>query len=302
MKSILAPPYEILIAKHTGMCFGVRQAIEATEALLQKNSATILGQLAHNPTVKSRLAAKGARTAPLEKSQAPTKQVIITAHGAADRDRKRWANAGYQVTDTTCPLVKVAHAKLDKLVAKGFQPVIIGKEGHVEVRGLQGDFPKARVILHPDDIATIPHVERIGIIPQTTQPIDRVRALVNEVRKQRPEVEVVYFDTVCSPTKDRQTALHELCHSAELIFAIGGKNSNNTAQLARTALKLGCKSYHIEEPNDIRPEWLDGIRKIGVTAGTSTLDQSLEAVVLHLQALANTQKSFARFTPKELFH
>ena len=104
---------------------------------------------------------------------------------------------------------------------------------------------------------------------------------------------MVYFDTVCSPTKDRQTALHELCHSAELIFAIGGKNSNNTAQLARTARKLGCKAYHIEEPNDIRPEWLDGIRKIGVTAGTSTLDQSLEAVVLHLQALANTQKSFA---------
>ena len=119
MKSILAPPYEILIAKHTGMCFGVRQAIEATETLLQKNSATILGQLAHYPTVTPRLAAKGLSTAPLEKSQAPTKQVIITAHGAADRDRKRWTNAGYQVTDTTCPLVKVAHAKLAKVVAEG---------------------------------------------------------------------------------------------------------------------------------------------------------------------------------------
>ena len=175
-----------------------------------------------------------------------------------------------------------------------FQPVIIGKKGHVEVRGLQGDFPKARVILHPDDIATIPHVKRLGIISQTTQPIDRVRALVNEVRKQRPEVEVVYFDTVCSPTKDRQTALHELCHAAELVFAIGGKNSNNTAQLARTARKLGCKAYHIEAPNDIKPEWLDGIRKIGVTAGTSTLDESLEAVVLHLQALAKAQKPFAK--------
>jgi 4-hydroxy-3-methylbut-2-enyl diphosphate reductase len=293
MKSILARPYEILIAKHTGMCFGVRQALEATETLLKKNSATILGQLAHNPIVKSRLTAKGARTAPLEKSQAPTKQVIITAHGAADRDRKRWANAGYQVTDTTCPLVKVAHAKLAKVVAEGFQPVIIGKEGHVEVRGLQGDFPKAQVILHPDDIATIPHVERIGIISQTTQPIDRVRALVNEVREQRPEVEVVYFDTVCHPTKDRQTALHELCHAAELVFAIGGKNSNNTAQLARTARKLGCKAYHIETPNDIKPEWLDGIRKIGLTAGTSTLDETLDAVVLHLQALAKAQRSFS---------
>jgi 4-hydroxy-3-methylbut-2-enyl diphosphate reductase len=237
--------------------------------------------------------AKGARTAPLEKSQAPTKQVIITAHGAADRDRKRWANAGYQVTDTTCPLVKVAHAKLAKVVAEGFQPVIIGKEGHVEVRGLQGDFPKAQVILHPDDIATIPHVERIGIISQTTQPIDRVRALVMKFANNGPEVEVVYFDTVCYPTKDRQTALHELCHTAELVFAIGGKNSNNTAQLARTARKLGCKAYHIEAPNDIKPEWLDGIRKIGVTAGTSTLDESLDAVVLHLQALAKTQRSFS---------
>jgi len=203
-----------------------------------KKPATILGKLAHNPTVKSRLAAKVARTALLEKAQAPTKRVLITAHGAADRDRRRWANAGYQIPDTTCPLVKVAHAKLDKLVAEGFEPVIIGKERHVEVRGLQGDFAKAQVILHPDDIATIPHAERIGIISKTTQPIDRVRALVNEVRKQRPKVEVVYFDTVYSPTKDRQTALHELCHSAELIFAIGGKNSNNTAQLARTALKL----------------------------------------------------------------
>lgn len=77
-------------------------------------------------------------------------------------------------------------------------------------------------------------------------------------------------------------------------FAIGGKNSNNTAQLARTARKLGCKAYHIEAPNDIKPEWLDGIRKIGVTAGTSTLDESLEAVVLHLQALAKTQKSFTK--------
>ena len=316
MKTIPTPRYDILIAKHTGMCFGVRQAIEATESVLEKEPATILGQLAHNPTVKSRLASQGARSAPLEKSQAPTKHVIITAHGAADRDRKRWAEAGYQVTDTTCPLVKVAHAKLAKVVAKGFQPVIIGKEGHVEVRGLKGDFPTARVVLNSEDIATIPHVKRIGIISQTTQPIDRVRALVNEVREQRPEVEVAYFDTVCHPTKDRQTALHELCHAAELVLAIGGKNSNNTAQLARTARKLGCKAHHIECPNDINPEWLDGITKVGVTAGTSTLDESLEEIVARLKNISRlpaqrcasrTQEYFfpepsGHFTPEESIH
>lgn len=288
MKTISTPRYDILIAKHTGMCFGVRQAIEATEAVLKEGPATILGQLAHNPTVKSRLASQGARTSDLAGESAPTPRVIITAHGASDRDRKRWREAGYQVTDTTCPLVKVAHAKLAKVVALGYQPVIIGKEGHVEVRGLQGDFPHARIILHPDDIAQIPHVKRIGIISQTTQPIDRVRALVAEVRRQRPEVEVVFYDTVCYPTKDRQTSLQELCAASELVLAIGGKNSNNTAQLARTARKLGCQAHHIEGPEDVRPEWLEGISKVGLTAGTSTLDESLHAVTFRLQELADS--------------
>lgn len=286
MKTIHTSRYDILIATHTGMCFGVRQAIDATEELLSHHSATILGQLAHNPTVRSRLEEKGALSGHLNHTEAQTRRVVITAHGASDRDRRRWAEAGYQVTDTTCPLVRVAHSKLGKLVGEGYQPVIIGKEGHVEVRGLQGDFPQARIILHPRDIAQIPVSKKIGIISQTTQPIDRVRALVAEVRRQRSGSEVLYLDTVCHPTKDRQTALHELCHAVELVFAIGGKNSNNTSQLAATARRLGCQARHIESPDDILPEWLDGVRKIGLTAGTSTLDESLEAVAVRLQEMA----------------
>ncbi len=289
MKTIHTSRYDILIAEHTGMCFGVRQAIETTQEVLKTGPATILGQLAHNPIVKSNLASRGARNGELAGSDAPTKRVIITAHGASDRDRKRWHDAGYEVTDTTCPLVKVAHRKLAKVVADGYQPVIIGKEGHVEVCGLQGDFPNARIILHPDDIAEIPNVNRIGIISQTTQPIDRVRALVAEVRRQRPEIEVVYFDTVCHPTKDRQSSLHELCQASELVFAIGGKNSNNTAQLARTARRLGCRAHHIESQEEIQKKWLEGITKIGLTAGTSTLDRSLDAVAAYLQTLAQSK-------------
>jgi 4-hydroxy-3-methylbut-2-enyl diphosphate reductase len=285
MKTIQTPRYDILIATHSGMCFGVRQAIEATESLLARQPATILGQLAHNPVVTSRLARQGAQTGEIAVTDAPTKRVVITAHGASDKDRKRWHEAGYEVTDTTCPLVRVAHDKLARLVADGYQPVIIGKEGHAEVRGLQGDFPNARVILHPRDIAKIPHVKRLGLISQTTQPIDHVRALIAEVRRQRPEVEVVYFDTVCHPTKDRQGALQELCQKAEVIFAIGGKNSNNTAQLARTARRLGCRAHHIEKPGEIRTPWLEGVPTIGLTAGTSTLDESLEAVVDYLRKL-----------------
>ena len=296
MKTITTPRYDILIAEHTGMCFGVRKAIKATEAVLAKGPATILGQLAHNPTVKSRLASQGAKTGLLAGSTAPTKRVIITAHGASDRDRNRWREAGYQVTDTTCPLVKVAHSKLAKLVKQGFLPIIIGKDGHVEVRGLQGDFPNTQVILTPDDIPKIPHYKRLGIISQTTQPIDYVRALVNEVRRQRPEVEVVFYDTVCHPTKDRQTSLDQLCHASQLVLAIGGKNSNNTGQLARTARKLGCQAHHIEGPEEIREEWLNGITKIGLTAGTSTLDESLQAVLKRLQKIAAIPKSTSNST------
>ena len=132
--------------------------------------------------------------------------------------------------DTTCPLVHVAHRKLERLVNEGYLAVIIGKKGHVEVRGLVGDFPDATVILSREEIAKIPHVKKIGIISQTTQPIDRVRALVNEIRRQRPKSEVVHSDTVCQPTKDRQKALDDLCQASELVLAIGGRNSNNTAQ------------------------------------------------------------------------
>lgn len=286
MKTIHTPRYDLLIASHFGMCFGVRQAIEATEALLVRQPATVLGQLAHNPVVKSRLARQGALDGHLETTEAPTREVVITAHGASDHDRQRWQRAGYHLTDTTCPLVRVAHAKLARLVHEGYLPVIIGKEDHVEVRGLRGDFPNARVILHPRDIPRLPHVKKIGIISQTTQPIDHVRSLVGEVRRQRPEVDVTYADTVCQPTKDRQSALHDLCRKADLVLAIGGRNSNNTAQLAHTARRLGCPAHHIEHPSEIQEDWLEGLSTIGLTAGTSTLDESLQAVVDHLTAIA----------------
>jgi len=268
------------------MCFGVRQAIEASESLLAGKPATILGELAHNPVVESRLSKQGARKGSLAGTSAPTPDVIITAHGASNRDRDRWREQGYRVLDTTCPLVKVAHRKLERLVNEGYLPVIIGKKGHVEVRGLMGDFPDAHVILNREDMAKVPHVKKIGVISQTTQPIDRVRALVNELRRQRPEVEVVYYDTVCQPTKDRQKALDDLCKASELVLAIGGRNSNNTAQLARTARQYGCQAHHIEGPDEICEEWLAGVQTIGLTAGTSTLDESLEAVTLRLEEMA----------------
>jgi len=287
MKIIQTSRFQILIATHSGMCFGVRQAIEATESLLSSRSATILGELAHNPVVQSRMAHLGAHSGHLQNHRAQTLDVVITAHGASDQDRERWKRQGYRILDTTCPLVRVAHQKLANLVAKGFFPVIIGKEDHVEVRGLRGDFSQAQVILQEEDFSKIPQVEKIGLISQTTQPIERVIDLVKALRNQRPEADVTFCDTVCQPTKDRQRSLDDLCRAADVVIAVGGKSSNNTAALARTARAHGCQAYHIEGPSDLRDRWLAGARKVGLTAGTSTLEVSVQAVTKRLQELGS---------------
>ncbi len=286
MKTISTTQFNILLAEHSGMCFGVRQAITATEKLLAREPATILGELAHNPKVKSRLAQQGARSGELSGTTASTKKVVITAHGASDRDRVTWKEAGYQIMDTTCPLVRVAHRKLASLVAEGYFPVIIGKAGHIEVRGLMGDFPGAQVVLSAEDIRNIPNKKRIGIISQTTQPITKVRQLVEEIRTQRPESHVMFQDTVCQPTKDRQRALDELCRASDVVIAIGGKNSNNTKQLAGTARTHGCAAYHIEGAHELQQSWFQGVGVVGVTAGTSTLDECVDTVITRLKEVA----------------
>ena len=287
MKQIQTDAFTIYIPRHSGMCFGVKGALAATEDLLKQRRTTILGELAHNPAVNMRLQKAGATTGSLSDRSAQTPHVTITAHGAADRDRDAWRRNGYTVLDTTCPLVHYAHKRLRSLVAAGYHPVIIGKAGHVEVRGLQGDFPGATVLLDLSEITQIPPVPKLGIISQTTQPIDYVQSLVEQIRLARPSANVLFHDTVCRPTKDRQKAIHSLARQVDFVVAVGGRNSNNTAQLAKTARQLGCRAEHIETAREIKKEWLHSVRKIGVVAGTSTLDESVTEVVTYLKELGN---------------
>lgn len=267
-------------ARHYGMCFGVRDALRLTHQRAERAPVTVLGQLVHNPAVDRHLATLGVRRGELDAPEATTTgEVVITAHGAADRDRERLNAMGFTVTDTTCPLVRRAHNALAALVAAGFHPVVIGQPGHVEVRGLIGDFPASVVIEGEDGIDAIPPgCRKIGIVSQTTQPIDRVTRLVEAIRRRFADAEVSFRDTVCQPTKDRQSALAELCTKCETVVVIGGRNSNNTRQLVAGVEKLGRTARHVEGPDDLRPEWFLGVEAVGVTAGTSTLDETVDAV------------------------
>ena len=284
---------KIILAEHYGLCFGVRDAIAQAERLAKTGPLTILGELVHNPIVRERLAAVGAHEGAIEPpADAPTPQVMITAHGASDKARSAWRRRGYGVADGTCPLVRHAHEQLALLVQLGYFPVVIGKRGHVEVNGLTGDFPEAQVVECAADIPNLPMRERYGVVSQTTQPIENVLALVEEIRRSRPGSEVRFTDTVCTPTKNRQIALRKLLAEVEAVVVVGGRNSNNTLQLVAAAEVAGRKVFHIERADELREEWFVGTGTIGITAGTSTLKETVAEVHERLKAFGEaTQPS-----------
>ncbi len=288
---------KIEIARHYGMCFGVRDALRKTHDLAHRGPVTVLGELVHNPLVQDHLDTLGVRRGDLEAaSKAETPAVVITAHGASDRRRREWEERGHEVFDTTCPLVKKAHRSLECLVLAGFFPVVIGREDHVEVRGLVGDFPQAAVVMDPGDFSRIPvDADRLGVISQTTQPIGRVEDLVARLGECFPAAEIRFVDTVCQPTKDRQGAMLELCARNDVIVVVGGGNSNNTAQLVETAERLGCRAHRVERADDLCAKWFRRDDRVGVTAGTSTLDETVHAVVEQLRILSRELESHGIF-------
>jgi 4-hydroxy-3-methylbut-2-enyl diphosphate reductase len=282
---------KITLASHYGLCFGVRDALHRTTTLLRRQPLTLLGALVHNPVVQEQLRLLGAAEANLQDPPvASTPTVVITAHGASDRDRIRWLNSGHQVIDTTCPLVRRAHDQLRQLVAQGFFPVVIGQPGHVEVRGLTGDFPEAIVLQSENDFLSLPDRPAFGVIAQTTQPSDRVNALVQALRQARPQARIEFRDTICQPTKDRQNALQELLKVVDVMIVVGGRDSHNTRRLTETARLSVPLTYQVERAEELHGVWFIGARHVGVTAGTSTLEETVQSVLRRLEQFAFAQE------------
>lgn len=269
------------------MCFGVRDAIELAEAKAQEQPLTILGDLVHNETVLAELRAQGIRIAQ-KLDQVKTPNVMITAHGASEKTMQSVRAQGLHVSEATCPLVHHAHRAIKRLVSEGYHPIIIGKRDHVEVRGLTEDLTAFDVVLEGSDIDRLKEQRRFGIASQTTQPIERVRHLVRCIEKRFPKSEVRFVDTVCQPTKLRQSAAIDLAKKSDVVIVIGGAHSNNTRELVATCGKHCHQVHHVQSAGDLRRDWFLEAQTVGLTAGTSTPDSTINEVEARLRGYSTS--------------
>lgn len=277
----------VIRATHLGMCFGVRDAIALAHQQAETGPLTILGDLVHNPTVLGALEAKGVAVAQ-DLAQVTTHTLMVTAHGTSDRMLERTRALGLNIVEATCPLVAVAHRAVMVLAREGYHVVIVGQRDHVEVRGLTGDLDACDVVLTEDDVLALDGHPRIGVAAQTTQPLEKVRHLAALIRQRFPESEVRLVDTVCKPTKQRQSAAVDVARQSDVVIVVGGQSSNNTRELVKTCARYCSRVHHVQTDADVRKEWFTGAEIIGLTAGTSTPDEMINRVETRIREVGQS--------------
>lgn len=284
---------EVRLAEHYGMCFGVKDALELALDVARREPVTVLGDLVHNDDVVAELEAAGAVRA-RRPEDVLTRSVVLTAHGTAQRIQLKLREEGRVTHDAVCPLVTRVHTAVTKLVAEGRHPVIVGQQGHVEVRGIVDDLGDSTVVLKEQDLDQLAGRSKLGVVAQTTQPIEHVQRLVAAMRRRFPRADIRFIDTVCQPTKDRQQAMAELAAECRVIVVVGGPESNNSRKLTEMAVKRGCRAYQVANASELKEEWFEGVGRVGLTAGTSTPDRVIAEVKERLESMPTATSGFAR--------
>ena len=265
---------KVSLASALGTCFGVEDAINLALDPEFGSELTIVGQLVHNPQVNESLKKNGVSlVSGIEDiDKIKTKKVMITAHGSAEKTKKRLNQAGLLVYDATCPLVMRVHKTIKTMVKKGFFPIVIGQENHVEVKGIVGDLEDYVVINTEEDLEKIRATgkNRFGIVSQTTQQVEKVESIAEKIREMDCVQEVHFVNTICQPTRDRQIAVRELANQVDLMIVIGGYNSSNTKKLVQVCVEKNVDVYHIESKTQLKTDWFYNRKHVGITAGTST--------------------------------
>ena len=285
---------KIIVAPHAGFCFGVERAIELAEeaANFTKEGKKVytFGPLIHNPQEIDRLKQLGVKVLENENQLDNGTVLILRSHGIPPQKERELNSKGVKIIDATCPYVKAVHEAVVKLVNEGYFIVLVGEKNHPEVLGTWGylkDTNGEGIIVETlEDLKPALNKQKVGVIAQTTQNEQFFKEVVGELAVWVQELKVI--NTICNATSVRQEEVRELAPKVDVMIIIGGKNSGNTTRLFKIAKSLNPNSYHIETPEELKEEWFENAKTVGVSAGASTPKWIIEKVLQRLEEIGKT--------------
>ncbi len=282
---------QIELAQHAGYCFGVRDAVElALESAKRYGSVYMLGDIVHNEVVVQRLAAAGVKVVN-SLDEAKDAPLLFRAHGTAV---ETWAAAQsnqVNILDGTCPLVSKIHAEVIELAKEGRRVIIVGDHGHDEVVGIASHVADVLIVNGPDEAEKLPRMRRAGVVSQSTQMLENVVAVLNVL--YRKVVDLRFINTICFPTRRNQEEIRELAVAHDVVVIVGSFTSANTKRLTSIGKSLNPRTYQVATADDMAPEWFDGAKSVGVSAGASTPDELIHSVVDRIRAIAAEREAAA---------
>ncbi|MDR1915606.1 MAG: 4-hydroxy-3-methylbut-2-enyl diphosphate reductase [Synergistaceae bacterium] len=276
---------KLVVASPTGLCFGVRRAIDQLErALGEYREVYSLGSPIHNPQEVARLSALGLKLAEHAEDVPQGSVTFVRAHGVSKAELEELRNRRGVVVDGTCPFVRTAQERAESLSGEGYKVVILGDSKHPEVRGILGHIDgESLVISGESEIDAGTRYRRLGILSQTTQWEASLAAVVSKLVLLTDEIKV--YNTICRATIERQESIRRLGAQVDGIVVIGGRNSANTRKLVEIAESLGVSAMWVEHPDELDGRWMQGKSSIGVAAGGSTPDWLINEITEKIKRL-----------------
>jgi 4-hydroxy-3-methylbut-2-enyl diphosphate reductase len=281
---------EVLLAKPRGFCAGVDRAIAIVERALAMHGAPIYvrHEIVHNKFVVDDLRAKGAVFVEELDEVPPGATVIFSAHGVALDVRREAQARGLKVFDATCPLVTKVHVEVSRMREQGREVVMIGHQGHPEAEGTMGQSEDGMYLVETEeDVARLEVRDpaRLAYVTQTTLSMDDSARIIAALKARFPSILGPKKDDICYATQNRQDAVKFLAPRCDVVIVVGSPNSSNSNRLREVARNLGRDSYLVDSADELRREWIEGKRTVGVTAGASAPEVLVQEVILRLQSL-----------------
>ena len=281
---------EVLLAEPRGFCAGVDRAIEIVERALAKFGAPIYvrHEIVHNTYVVNDLKAKGAIFIEELDDVPAGATLVFSAHGVSRAVQQEAAARGFNIFDATCPLVTKVHVEVAKLAKEGYEFIMIGHKGHPEVEGTMGQLDCGIHLV--EDVADVARVQpaqtdKLAVVTQTTLSVDDAAAIAVAIKVRFPNVREPKQQDICYATQNRQDAVKLMSAQVDVVVVVGSPTSSNSNRLAEVARKLGTPGYMVDSADELQPQWFDGCRRIGLTAGASAPEILVTQVIERLKVL-----------------